>query len=383
MNDWLRVLLGLPEQASTVAYEVDAFHYFVIITTMIGATAVALMAAIFILRYRNRADQARRKASPHWEMGLGLEVALIGTLAALFVGWWWYGINQYMRILVPPPDAAEVYVVAKQWMFKFSYPEGKGSVHTLYVPAGQPIKLVMTSRDVIHDFYVPAFRVKQDIVPGLYTTMWFEAPEPGVYEILCAEFCGTGHSEMRGTVVVLPPSEYAAWLEGPTHLADAVVERAELAQQPTERFAIVDAGRAVALDHGCLRCHTTDGTPHIGPSFANLYGSVIPLVDGGTIVADEAYLTRSMMDPLAQIHRGYQPVMPSYKGLLQPAEVAALLELMKALREGRQPQDPPAQAEGLPVYPNPIVEQPLESPERVEARGGELLDPSVREEVTP
>ena len=353
MNEWLRKILALPEQASTVAADVDRLHYFVIGVTMLGAFLVALFAFIFILRYRQRGDQGGGQR--HFEMGLKLEIALIGALVVLFFWWWWIGIRQYMRIQVPPPNATEIYVVAKQWMFKFSYPEGNSSVHSLYVPTGRPVRLVMTSRDVIHDFYVPAFRVKQDLVPGRYTTVWFEAPEPGEYDILCAEFCGTGHSEMRGTVVALPPGRYAAWLEGATELDETktMVEGGRVAREPAAGFQLVDVGVEVAADHGCLRCHTTDGTPHIGPSFAKLYGASIALENGEVIVADEAYLTESMMDPLAHIHRGYQPVMPSYKGRLRPADTAALLELMKALREGQQVDYPPAQAEGLPLYPKP------------------------------
>ncbi len=366
-NEWLRELLFLPEQASSVAYEVDALHYFVIITTMLGALGVALMAAIFLIRYRDRDPAARsgRGASPHWEMSTPLKVGLIGMLIALFFWWWWRGLQDYVRIRVAPTDTEEIYVVAKQWMFKFSYPEGNSSVHALYVPAGQPIKLVMTSRDVIHDFYVPEFRVKQDIVPGLYTTLWFEAAEPGVYDILCAEFCGTHHSDMRGRVVVLPPSEYAAWLEGTTDVGAGEVERVAMGEDPDDDLRLVDLGRAVAGDHGCLRCHTTDGTAHIGPSFARLYNTTIPLESGELIVADEAYLTKSMMDPLAEIHRGYQPVMPSYQGLLEAGEVAVLVELIKALREGEQPDYPPAQAEGLPVYPEPLREAPSVSARRM------------------
>jgi cytochrome c oxidase subunit 2 len=245
-----------------------------------------------------------------------------------------------MRVRVPPPDAAEVYVVAKQWMFKFGYPDGKASVGTLYVPAGKPIKLVMTSRDVIHGFYVPQFRLKQDLVPGRYTTAWFEATTPGVYEILCAEFCGTGHSQMRGQVLVLSASDYEAWLEGsPTGTSDGL--------------DLVVVGSDVAARRGCLRCHTTDGSPHIGPSFAGLYGRTVDLESGAAVVADEAYLTASMMDPLAQLRAGYRPVMPSYKGLLPPAETAALLELIKSLRgEPVGPPHPPPQAEGRPAYPS-------------------------------
>lgn len=352
MNEWLRELLALPKQASTVAAEVDRLHYFVISITMLGAAVVGLVAFIFIVRFRHRDRSDGQRSSQSFRIGIKTEIALITLLVVLFFSWWWIGIRQYMRIQVAPPDAIEIYVVAKQWVFKFAYPDGHASVRNLYVPAGRPVRLIMTSRDVIHDLYVPEFRVKQDIVPGRYTTMWFEAPEPGEYEILCAEFCGTNHSEMRGKVVVLPPRQYAAWRVGALELEGTTVDTSALAGQPSDGLDLIDVGVEVAAEQGCLRCHTTDGTPHIGPSFASLYGALVPLETGELIVADEAYLTASMMDPLAHIRRGYQPVMPSYKGRLSPGQTAALLELMKALREGHQLESPPAQAEGLPLYPS-------------------------------
>jgi cytochrome c oxidase subunit 2 len=358
LNEWMRELLLLPEQASTLATEIDRLHYFVISITMLGATLVGLVAFIFILRYRKRDD---RQTGEHFELGLKRETVLIGLLVGLFFWWWWIGIRQYVRIQVPPKDTTDIYVVAKQWVFKFSYPAGNSSVSDLYVPAGRPVRLIMTSRDVIHDFYVPEFRVKQDIVPGRYTTLWFEVPEPGEYEILCAEFCGTNHSTMRGRVIALPPSEYAAWLESGLERDDSMVAQPALARQPEQGFELVDVGVEVASAQGCLRCHTTDGTPHIGPSFAGLYGARVQLESGEVVIADEAYLTQSMMDPLADLHHGYQPVMPSYKGLLHPAETAALLELMKSLRDAPQREYPPAQAEGLPLYPEPKPE-PKPSP---------------------
>lgn len=347
-GEWMRRLLVLPEQASTIADDIDALHYFVITVTMIGAVSVALLAGWFVIRYRRKArpgppDQpAKYFIVPVW-----LEVGLIGGLMLLFIGWWWIGVRQYMHMRVPPPDAEEVYVLGKQWMFKFSHPSGVSTVDTLYVPVGRPVKLVMTSRDVIHSFYVPEFRVKQDLVPGRYTTVWFEPDRTGVFDILCAEFCGTGHSQMRGQVVVLSPSDYEEWLE------TAPSEELEPGD-PREGLALVDMGEVVAAQRGCLRCHTTDGSPHIGPSFAGLHGATIPLQDGGEIVADEAYLTESMMDPLAHVHAGFTPVMPSYKGMLEPAEVAALLELIESLRAPVPARAyPPPQAQGTPAYPVP------------------------------
>jgi cytochrome c oxidase subunit 2 len=336
VNEWLRELLVLPEQASTYATEIDMLHYFVISVTMLGAAAVAIVATYFVIRFRRR---GRPGPVPRFQMPMKIEGVLVGTLVLLFFGWWWIGLRQYMSVRSPPANTTEVYVTGKQWMFKFSYPGGKSSVGTLYVPVGQPMRLLMTSRDVIHSFYVPQFRVKQDLVPGRYTTAWFEATTPGVYEILCAEFCGTGHSQMRGQVVVLSAGDYQAWLEGAS---------------PGEGLDLVDMGEAVATDRGCLRCHTTDGSPHIGPSFAGLYGRTILLDDGGEVVADEAYLTKSMMDPLEHVRAGYRPVMPSYQGLLDPAETAALLELIRSLRaEHARPPYPPPQAEGIPVYRSP------------------------------
>lgn len=380
-DEWMREILVLPEQASTYAADIDHLHYFVIGVTMLGAVSVALVAAYFVIRFRRgRQPGGPDRPVPRFQMPVKLEVGLVTLLVVLFFGWWWIGIRQYMRVRVPPPDTTDVYVMGKQWMFKFSYPEGNSSVDTLYVPAGRPIRLLMTSRDVIHAFYVPEFRVKQDLVPGRYTTTWFEAPEPGVYDILCTEFCGTGHSDMRGQVVVLPPTEYEAWLEGTTEPTVLGLRRdrrrvreGEYARRfeadPREGLDLVDVGEIVAAEHGCLRCHTTDGSPHIGPSFAGLYRRTIPLADGTEVVADEAYLTESMMDPLAYLHAGFQPVMPSYKGRLEPAETAALVELIKSLREierwmepsdvpGAPPGPPPTGDEGRFAIPDVDADQP-------------------------
>jgi cytochrome c oxidase subunit II len=317
MNELLRVLLFLPPQRSTVAEEIDKLHYFVILVTIAGATLVTLTGAALLIRYRRRAPVAlRMNPDGARQVPLFLEVIAMIILFALFVMWWVIGSRQYVDLRVAPANAMDVYVTAKQWMWKFAYPEGQSSLTVLYVPVGRPVKLVMTSRDVIHSFYVPDFRVKQDVIPGRFTTAWFAATAPGTYEILCAEYCGQGHSTMRGQVVALSPADYERWLSG-----------TELGQP------LVREGERVAAEQGCLRCHTTDGTPHIGPTWAGLYGAVVPLADGGSATVDEAYLTESMMDPAVKVHRGYWPVMPSYLGRISPAETAAIVELIKSLRE--------------------------------------------------
>jgi cytochrome c oxidase subunit 2 len=340
MNELLRRLLFLPPQRSTVAREVDALHYFVISVTMAGSVLVFLVATILVVRYRRRGiepDYVRPEAGSH-RPAFFLELGVLVVLLALFLDWWAIGSGQFARIRIPPENALEIYVTGKQWMWKFTHSSGRRSIAQLVVPCRRPIKLVMTSRDVIHSFFVPAFRVKQDVLPGRYTTLWFEATDPGTYPILCAEYCGTSHSTMRGEVVVLEPNDYERWLDerpAPEPVASEPDVRPWVVGErpPATVLSLVDEGARAAADHGCLRCHTTDGSAHVGPTWAGLYGTDVPLARGGRVLADEAYLTESMMDPLAKIVRGYEPLMPSYFGRLPAPDTAAIVELIRSLRD--------------------------------------------------
>jgi cytochrome c oxidase subunit 2 len=236
--------------------------------------------------------------------------------------------------MTAPPDAIPIYVTGKQWMWKFAYPDGRAAMDVLTVPVNRPIKLVMTSRDVIHSFYVPAFRMKHDVVPGRYYTAWFQANTPGTYAVECAEYCGVDHSRMIAHVQVLSQPDYARWLEGqmpPT--AEGLAGASAKAGGD-----LAETGRAVASRRGCFNCHTLDGQPHIGPTWAGLYDSEVTMTDGRVLVADEAYLTRSMMDPQVDVVRGYKGVMPTYRGVLEEPEVAALVEFIKTLHN--QPFQP-------------------------------------------
>jgi cytochrome c oxidase subunit 2 len=325
MNNLLRGLLDLPPQASTYAQSVDLLHYFVILTTMLGSTFVFLLALYYVLRYRRRAPHS---TTAHVQTPVPLEVFFIVSLLSLFLVFWVVGASLYDHMQTPPADAIPVYVTGKQWMWTFSYPDGRASMDVLTVPVNRPIKLVLTSRDVIHSFYVPAFRMKHDVVPGRYYTAWFEANTPGVYDIDCAEYCGVSHSRMLGKVQVLAQNDYSRWLEGqPVRTVEGLI-----GATATSGGDLAETGRAVASRRGCFSCHTIDGQPHIGPSWAGLYASDVKLSDGRVVRADEAYLTKSMMDPQADIVAGYEPVMPSYRGLLQEPEVAALVELIKSIR---------------------------------------------------
>lgn len=355
MNELLRRLLNLPPQASTVARDLDRLHFFVIGTTLGGALLVSALAGYYLLRYRRQTARGgprppdlhkhhTRGGTPFWVEGI-----IIGGFLTLFCAWWVIGFRQYVRLRIPPENASTVYVTAKKWMWTFASPNGSTSNSILYVPRGQPVKLVMSSRDVIHSFYVPAFRIKQDVLPGRATTTWFEATELGAFPILCAEYCGTGHSTMRGQVVVLTESDYERHLDrrvprhevpGPGETLPGLVGRV-----PPTPLTLADVGELVAVEKGCLRCHTADGSPHIGPTWVGLYASRVELEDNGSALVDEAFITQSMMDPRAHIHRGYPPVMPSYQGLVTAAETGAIVEYIKRL------QTIPDAAERAPLAP--------------------------------
>lgn len=265
-----------------------------------------------------------------------------------------------------PDDTFDVYVIGKQWMWSFAYADGGASNHDLYVPVGRPVRLLLTSRDVIHSFFVPAMRIKQDAVPGRMTIAWFQAVRPGRYEVLCAEFCGVSHSRMRGNVVALAPEDYEAHRRAHWDVPAGGSSPALAGESPPQSdddaaHSLVAMGKRIAADRGCLRCHTLDGTPHLGPTFAGLDLATVPLEGGRTAVADAAYLTRAMMDPTADVHAGFAPIMPSYMGLLDAPEVAALVALIRSLRDvtrGDRPEVPlPASADGG-VVPLPRIDDP-------------------------
>ena len=316
----------MPPQASRMAEDIDSLHYFVILVTMFASSLVGAVAWFFIVRYRRK---THLDTTVRVESTLAFEIPMIGGVLALFLLWWVIGFRQFVQISTPPPNTLDIYVVAKQWMWKFSYAEGPSAVERLTVPAGRPVRLIMTSRDVIHSLYVPALRLKQDVIPGRYVTMWFTANKPGTYPIYCAEYCGVSHSRMRGELVVLSDEDYGAWLA--TSEAQAVAAR-DLTGPPSDSN-LVSVGQAVAVRRACFACHTIDGQRHVGPTWRALYGSQVKLTDGRTVVADEAYLTKSMMEPHADVVAGFNPVMPSYHAVLSEPETAALVEFIKSLRD--------------------------------------------------
>ncbi len=352
MNDLARWLLNLPPQASSLARRIDYLHYFVIGISIVGATVVFGAILGFTIRYHT---SRRPSVTPRVTGNIRIEAGVIVSILGLFIGIWIVGFHDYIQLETPPKDCVEVYVTAKQWMWKFAYATGQASAGVLFVPEDRPVKLIMTSRDVIHSFFVPAFRVKQDVVPGRYTLAWFKAVELGTFPIRCAEYCGVGHSRMLGDVVVLPPQKFEEWLRNPEGPIAAELPTPPNGVRPTfdqaQRSTLAQEGERVAADKGCLRCHSLDGTKFLAPTWAGLWGSEVTMQDGSVVRAGAAYLTQSMMDPKAKVVKGFTPIMPSYRGQLTPPEVGAIIELIKSLslrsKRVAHPNPPPVQPGGL------------------------------------
>jgi cytochrome c oxidase subunit 2 len=309
-----------PEQASTVAGRVDTLFYTLVGLSLLFALPIALLIVYFALKYRRGSGASRAGARSN---NVKLELAWTIIPAFMAIGVFGWAANLYFDMERPPAGAADVYVVGKQWMWKFQHPEGQREINELHVPINRPIRLIMASEDVIHSFYVPAFRVKQDVLPGRYTTIWFQATKVGEYHLFCAEYCGGEHAAMGGTVFVLEQADYERWLAGGT--------AGGAPQSPTSLAA---AGQQLFASLGCSGCHRMDGSG-VGPSLAGVFGMPVPLQDGTTVMADEQYLRDSILLPQKQVVAGRQPVMPSFQGRVSEEQLLELIAYIKSL--GDQP----------------------------------------------
>jgi cytochrome c oxidase subunit 2 len=218
---------------------------------------------------------------------------------------------------VTPANAMEVKVTAQKWFWTFNYKEGASTTNELVVPVNRPVKLLMSSQDVIHSFFVPSFRVKMDVLPNRYTTLWFEAPDAGEYDLFCTEYCGKGHSEMIGKVKVVSDAEYSNWLASSSAGSDL----------PPEEY-----GQELYKSKACFTCHSLDGTPSVGPTFKGIFGRSEKMTDGSTIVVDENYIRKSVLEPQAQVVEGFQPVMPTYQGVVNNEQIDALIAFLKTVK---------------------------------------------------
>lgn len=300
----------LPDQASTAAGRVDLLFWVLVWLSLLFAIPIVLAIVAFCVRYR-RGSRAERAGSLATSMGLELSWTIIPLFLALGIFGW--GSWLFFDLARPPADALEINVVGKQWMWKVQHPMGQREINELHVPLGRPVKLIMTSQDVIHDFYLPAFRVRHDVIPGRYTTVWFEATQPGRYRLYCTEFCGTDHAAMVGWVIVMPPAEYEQWLT--------------TGSQPETLAA---AGERLFRQRGCSGCHRLDGSG-VAPTLAGVYGKPVPLADGTTIIADERYIRDSIVLPNERIVAGYPAIMPTFQGQLDESELLLLIAYIKSL----------------------------------------------------
>ena len=301
----------LPEQASTVAGQIDALYVFLVAISVFFTILTAVLVVLFAVKYRRRSE-ADVPEQPHEDSKLEIlcgSVLLVLTL--VIFGW---GARIYFDNSKPPSDAMEIMVVGKQWMWKIQHPNGKREINELHVPVGQAVQLTMTSEDVIHSFFIPAFRVKQDVLPGRYTTVWFEATKPGKYHLFCTEYCGTDHSRMGGFVYAMAPADYERWLRGAGASAETPVE----------------AGARIYTQLGCATCHNA-GSAQLGPNLAGIVGHKAKMADGSEVLVDDEYLRESILNSQAKIVAGYAPVMPLFKGMISEDQLLNMIAYIKSL----------------------------------------------------
>ena len=299
-----------PEQASTFAPEVDHLLYYLLLVAVFFTLVIFGAIFYFAIRYRRRSEQEL----PHVaHTGMALEIIWSVIPFGLTMVMFTWGASIYMKESRPPANALQINVVGKQWMWKIQHMEGQREINELHIPLGRPVQLTMTSEDVIHSFFIPAFRTKQDVVPGRYSTEWFMPTKAGKYHLFCAEYCGTKHSGMIGWIYVMEPQDYAAWLTGGTGSG-----------------SLADSGAKLFQDLACSNCHKADGSGRC-PTLVGLFGKKVQLAGGNTVTADEAYIRESILQPTAKVVAGYQPVMPTFQGLVTEEGVLSLIEYIKSM----------------------------------------------------
>jgi cytochrome c oxidase subunit II len=309
-----------PEQASTHAGRVDALYFFLIALTAFFSLLIGFMVIGFALRYKRRSPDDRPPAI-YGSLALELTWTLIplGIVAVIF----FWSADVYLSLNRVPKDAIEVHVVGKRWMWKVQHVTGQREINELHVPVGVPVKLTLTSEDVIHSFFIPAFRMKKDALPARYTTAWFQATRPGRYHLFCAEYCGTRHSNMIGWVEVMEPAAFQAWLAG-----------------GASGVSLASAGEKLFQDLACVTCHKADSGAR-GPALDGLFGRPVALADGGTVTADETYIRESIVAPSARVVAGYQPIMPTFQGLVSEEQLIQLVAYVRSLKAKAPPAGPP------------------------------------------
>jgi cytochrome c oxidase subunit 2 len=299
-----------PQAASEQAGQIDALYFFLVAVTAFFTALIALLVIVFAVKFHRKHDDEVGEAI-HGSLALELlwTVIPLGITMVMFV----WGAQVFFHMTRPPKGAMEIYIVGKQWMWKAEHMDGAREINELHVPIGRPVKLTMGSEDVIHSFFIPDFRVKADVVPGRYNTMWFTATKPGRYHIFCTQYCGTKHSAMIGWVTAMEPAEYQAWLSG-----------------GTSGGSMADNGAKLFQDLACITCHLENGQGR-APVLKGLYGKTVQLQNGQTVTVDDAYIRESVLNPQAKVVAGFQPIMPTFQGLVTEEQLLQLIAYIKSL----------------------------------------------------
>ena len=324
MQSWIPFI---PDSASTLSWKVDALYFYLSGVTVFFTLLISGILIFFVIRYRRRTpyEIPRPIAGSHKLETLWTVIPF--AIAMTMFAW---GARLYFEQYSPPQNAIEIYVVGKQWMWKIQHSTGQREINELHIPVGRKVKLIMTTEDVIHDFFVPAFRMKADVVPGRYTTEWFEATKAGTYHLFCAEYCGMNHSGMIGSIVVMEPREFDNWLSGNAGNTTPAV-----------------AGQQLFQSLGCVSCHGANGEGGRGPTLAGLFGRQVQLNTGQTVKADEAYLRESIIIPQARLVAGFGPIMPTFQGQVSEDQLVQLLAFIKSLQIATPQPSTPVPSSGV------------------------------------
>ncbi|HEU4510178.1 MAG TPA: cytochrome c oxidase subunit II [Pyrinomonadaceae bacterium] len=315
MQSWIPLV---PERASSFSWKVDALYFYLSGVTLFFTLLISATLIFFVVRYRRRSpyEIPRPIAGSHKLETIWTIIPFV--IAMTMFGW---GARIYFEQYSPPTNAVEIYVVGKQWMWKMQHATGQREINELHVPVGRKVKLIMTSEDVIHDLFVPAFRTKMDVVPGRYTTLWFEPTKVGRYHLFCAEYCGMNHSGMVGSVIVMEAREFDNWLSGNTGSTTPAA-----------------AGQQLYQTLGCASCHGGTGEGGRGPTLAGSFGRLSPLQNGESQRVDEGYIRESILNPQAKLVAGFGPIMPTFQGQISEDQLVQMIAFIKSLPATGQQQ---------------------------------------------
>ncbi len=328
--------LGLPLQGSDVAVAWDSLYWFLLWLSVFFFILVVGGMIYFAVIYREKPGRKTKYIVD--DHILEATWTIIPTILLLVIFAWGWGV--YKKMISAPADSMEVRVIGKQWLWNFQYEDGRLETGKLVVPLNKPIKLIMSSEDVLHSFFIPNFRVKQDVVPGMYSSVWFQAKVPGEHQVFCTEYCGTSHSGMLAKIEVLEPAQYELWKNNkPYELSGVKIKSTEIiaAMQSSAKLAnanvpLPEQGRKLVEAKGCLACHALDGSKKIGPSYKGIFGHEVELADGSKVMVDENYIRESIEKPQAKVVKGFNPVMPPYtKDMIGESELNAIVAYIKSL----------------------------------------------------